>query len=60
MNRKPYPAPGVAGKSHTATEPRPPARQPYRAPRLDAGGVEDLLDVLGPAQASYGGNGFGP
>jgi hypothetical protein len=33
----------------------PPARQPYRAPRLVIiATTSDLLEVLGPAQANYG------
>lgn len=35
-------------------------RKPYRPPRLVAIAIAaELLEVLGPAQAGYGGGGFG-
>jgi hypothetical protein len=58
MNHRTHRAPGPAGKSPAAAPPRAPAPQPYRPPLLEPGRLEDLLDVLGPAQASYGGSGF--
>jgi len=58
MPHRPHGAPGAAGKSPAAPPPRTLTRHPYRPPRLEPGRLEDLLDVLGPAQASYGGSGF--
>lgn len=44
--------------SHPPSDCRPDGRRPYHPPCLEVGSMEDLIEILGPAQAGYGGTGF--
>lgn len=66
MNRRDRRAPTVPSPADPATSPSPAdadavaaARRPYSAPGVvDSADLEDLLEILGPAQANYGGMGM--
>lgn len=66
MNRRDRRAPIVSSIPDPATTPGPNAadaiattRRPYSAPRVvDSADLDELLEILGPAQANYGGMGM--